>query len=161
MSETLLTIQEASEISGKSIQTIRRAIKGSKLSSKRRKTPQGFNYLVSRDSLFNYYQLQAGLFDREQGGLGKVSPGSNAGAASGANAGAKKSTETKLSPQYATLEELKRLQSEIESVLVEHKKEKESFMRFMKAFQERFVVLENQIKLIEQPGKKRWYQFWK
>jgi predicted transcriptional regulator len=143
MAETFLTIQEAAQISGKSIQTIRRAIKSNKLTSKRKRTPQGFNYVISRDSVINAFKLQATLFDREKGGLDSS-----------------RKSEKGLSKEYATLEELKKLQAEIENVLSEHRKEKESFVRFMKAFQEKFMVLENQLKLIEQP-KKHWFHFWK
>lgn len=139
MAETFVTIQEASDLSGKSLQTIRRAIKGSKLSTKRKRTPQGFNYMISRDSLFKAYKIQSTLFDREKGGLDR---------------------QAKIEPEYATIDQLKKLENNIESILGDNKKEKESFMRFMKAFQERFMVLENQIKLIEQP-KKKWFHFWK
>ena len=44
----------------------------------------------------------------------------------------------------------------------ENRKDKETFMRFVKIFQDRFTALENQVKLLEEPtGKKRWFQFWK
>ena len=142
MSETFLSIQEAAEVSGKSIQTIRRAVKAKKLSVKKKRTPQGFNYLIGKESLTRFYKIQAGLFEREAGGINK---------------GAVKTKG--LTAEFATVEDLKKFQKDIEVVLEEHKKEKESFMRFMKAFQERFVVLENQLKLLEQP-KKKWYQFW-
>lgn len=140
MSETFLTIQEAAKISGKSIQTIRRAIKSNRLSTKRKRTPQGFNYMVSRESLIHLYKLQATLFDREKGGI--------------------ESHKNKVNPNYATFEDLKKLQEEIENALADHKKERENFVRFMKAFQEKFVVVENQLKLLEQPRKK-WYHFWR
>lgn len=141
MSETFLTIQEAAEISGKSIQTIRRAVKSKKVVIKKKRTPQGFNYLLGKDSLLKYYGIQATLFERDAGGI-------------------KGSAKTKsLTTEFATVEDLKKFQKDISEVLEEHKKEKESFMRFMKAFQERFVVLENQLKLLEQP-KKKWYQLW-
>jgi len=143
MTETLLSIQEASAISGKSIQTIRRAVKSKKVIVKRKRTPQGFNYLIGKESLLKYYNVQATLFEREQAGL-----------ASGKN------KTTAVSKEFATLEDLKKLQKDIEAVLDGHKKEKESFVRFMKAFQEKFVVMENQLKLLEAP-KKRWYQVWK
>ena len=142
MSETFLSIQEAAEISGKSIQTIRRAVKARKVATKKKKTPQGFNYLIGKESLMKFYKLQASLFEREAAGLDK---------------GAKTQS---LSSEFATVEDLKKFQKDIESLLEEHKKEKDSFMRFMKAFQERFVVLENQLKLLEQP-KKKWYAFWR
>ncbi len=141
MAETLLSIQEAAEISGKSIQTIRRAIKSRKVSCKRKRTPQGFNYMISRDSLVGYYKLQASQFDRDHVAI-------------------KESSNRSVSKEFASLDDLKKMQKDIEVVLDEHKKEKESFMRFMKAFQDRFVILENQLKLLEQP-KKRWFGFWK
>lgn len=141
MSETFLTIQEAAEVSEKSIQTIRRAVKAKKVAVKKKRTPQGFNYLIGKDSLLKFYKIQASLFERESGGI-------------------KGSVKAKgLTKEFATMEDLKKFQKDISDVLEEHKKEKESFMRFMKAFQERFVVLENQLKLLEQP-KKKWYRFW-
>ncbi len=144
MSETLLSIQEAAEISGKSIQTIRRAIKSNKIQGKRKKTPQGFNYMITRESLANYYKLAAGNFDREQGGI----------------KGSAKSSSKEVAGEFASLADLKKMQKEIEDILEGYKKEKETFMRFMKTFQERFMVMENQLKLIEQPQKK-WFEFWK
>ncbi len=140
MPETLLTIQEASKISGKSIQTIRRALKGKKLQAKKKKTPQGFNYLIVQDSLLKFYNLtQSSIFDREQRSV----------------------KESKaVAPEIATLHDLQKLQAHVESLLDDNKKDKESFMRFMKAFQDRFLALENQFKLLEAP-KKKWYQIWK
>lgn len=146
MAETLLSIHEAASISGKSVQTIRRAIKARKIQVKRRKTPQGFNYLVTQDSLKNYYKLQANLFEREQGSIKSHAPESRSKA---------------VPTDFVTHEDLKSLQQNIEQLLDEYKKEKDNFMRFAKAFQDRFVVLENQLKLIEEPRKKSWFQFWK
>jgi hypothetical protein len=139
MPETLLSMQEAAEITGKSIQTLRRALKTNKIQFKKRKTPQGFNYLIDKESLAAYYKLQASIFDREPAGIKKTS------------------TEV---AEYATIADLKRFRKDMESILDEHHKEKENFVRFMKAFQDRFVAMENQLKLLEQP-KKSWYHFWK
>jgi hypothetical protein len=55
MTETLITITDAASISGKSIQTIRRAIKAKKIKVKKQKTPQGFNYLIIKDTLLEWY----------------------------------------------------------------------------------------------------------
>ena len=46
-----VTLQEAAELIGKSVQTVRRMIKQGKLTSERVKTPQGFHYLVRRAGL--------------------------------------------------------------------------------------------------------------
>ena len=50
MSSEYISIQEAADLTGKSIQTIRRAIKTKKVEFKRRKTPQGFNYQIKASS---------------------------------------------------------------------------------------------------------------
>lgn len=140
MAETFLSIQEAADLSGKSIQTIRRAIKAKRIVCKRRRTAQGFNYLVSRESILGFYKIN--LLDREKGGLKP------------------KEQQTQIFGEFATIGDIKKLQEQIASALEEHKKEKENFMRLMKAVQEKFVFMENQLKLLEQP-KKRWFQFWK
>lgn len=140
MAETYITIQESAKLSGKSIQTIRRAVKSKKLKHKRKKTPQGFNYMVSRESVIEVYKLRIAKEDRKQAGL-------------------KKSKE--MAQEFATADDLKKVQSDIESLLRENEKAKESFMRFMKSFQEKFSVMENQLKLLEEPDKKKWYQFWR
>lgn len=144
MAETLLSIQEAAKISGKSIQTLRRALKAKKIRSQKKKTPQGFNYLVVQDSLMSFYKLKPSMFERDHASIKEEG----------------KTSTQELSTEFATIEEFKKLENSIGHILDEHKKEKENFMRFMKAFQERFVVLENQLKLLNQPQRK-WYQFWK
>jgi len=145
MAETVLTLQEVAALTGKSLQTIRRAIKAKKIDAKRKKTPQGFNYLISQDSVATFYKIDLDRLnrDREQGSLDR------------------KEKAVSTEGTYATLKDLQSLEKEVSDMLDEYKKEKESFMRFMKAFQEKFVVLENQLKLLEEPKKKHWYQFWK
>lgn len=149
MAETLLTIQEAAKISGKSIQTIRRALKGKKIKAKKQRTPQGFNYSIIQDSLISFYKLPAALFEREQQSLGREE-----------NLHPKKTSTKEVSTEFATMDDLKKMQQTVENLLGDHKKEKENFMRFMKAFQDRFMAMENQMKLLEQP-KKHWFRFWK
>ncbi|MDP4008083.1 MAG: hypothetical protein Q8P68_02725 [Candidatus Peregrinibacteria bacterium] len=53
----ILTIQEASKLSQKSTQTIRRLIKTNKIKCKRKRTPQGFNYEINKDSLIKCFGL--------------------------------------------------------------------------------------------------------
>lgn len=142
MAETHITIQEAADLSGKSIQTIRRAVKSKKLAHRRKKTPQGFNYLVSRESVIEVYKLRIPKTERKAGRLKQ---------------GKKKKDDVQ---EFATIDDLKKLQGDITGMLEENEKAKESFMRFMKTFQEKFIVMENQLKLLEQPKEKKWYQFW-
>ena len=52
-----LSIKEAADLSGKSIQTIRRLIKSKKVKFKKDRTPQGFNYLIDEHSFCELYNL--------------------------------------------------------------------------------------------------------
>lgn len=143
MAETLYSIQEAAEIANKSVQTIRRALKAKKLTGKKQKTPQGFNYLIGEDALFSLYNI-----DRAHG---KVSTPALAAA-----------EQTSLVTEYASREELQEQKKVLDKLVDENRKDKDTFMRFVKVFQERFTSLESQVKLLEEPGKKKkWYQFWK
>ena len=143
MTETFITIQDAAEISGKSIQTIRRALKGNKIIYKRKRTPQGFNYLLNRESLLRAYKLQSTLFERERAGLGNTAP--------------KSDIDT---TRFAAAEDLQKLKEELNQSIENYKNDKENFMLFIKAFQDRCMVMENQLKMLEKPRKK-WFQFWK
>ncbi len=143
MSATLITIQEAAEISGKSVQTIRRAIKAKKIKARKKKTPQGYNYGVDRESLIKQYKIRLNTQEKSKSGIKK------------------KKTALGHTEGTPTYKEFRRIQSDIEDLMEEQRKTKENFMRFMKTFQERFVLLENQLKLLEEPKDKKWYQFWK
>jgi hypothetical protein len=143
MAETLYSIQEAAEVANKSIQTIRRALKSKKLTGKKQKTPQGFNYLISEDTLFTFYKI-----DRSHG---KVKTPALAVA-----------EQTSLVTEYASREEVLENKKVLDRLVDENRKDKDTFMRFVKVFQERFTSLESQMKMLEEPGKKKkWFQFWK
>ena len=60
MSTCYITIKDAAELSGKSVQTIRRLIKSKKVKFKRDKTPQGFNYLIDKNSFMEFYNITRG-----------------------------------------------------------------------------------------------------
>ncbi len=142
MAETLYTIQEAAEAAGKSIQTIRRALKAKKLTAKKQKTPQGFNYLIGEDQLLAFYKIE-----RPHGKIKGTS---------------EKAEQTSLITEYASKEEVVEQKRVLDRLVDENRKDKDTFMRFVKVFQERFTSLESQVKLLEEPGKKkRWFQFWK
>ncbi|MBI2463503.1 helix-turn-helix domain-containing protein [Candidatus Peregrinibacteria bacterium] len=59
MEKGLLTINEASSLSGKSPQTIRRLLKQKKLKFRRKRTPQGFSYFIDRSSIADYFDLDS------------------------------------------------------------------------------------------------------
>ena len=53
-----ISIKDAADLSGKSIQTIRRLIKSKKVKFKKDRTPQGFNYLIDEQSFCAFYNIQ-------------------------------------------------------------------------------------------------------
>jgi excisionase family DNA binding protein len=57
MVNQLITIGEAADLVNKSAQTIRRLIKTNKIKFKRKRTPQGFNYVVDKASLLEFFRL--------------------------------------------------------------------------------------------------------
>jgi len=142
MAETLYTIQEAAEAAGKSVQTIRRALKSKKLIAKKQKTPQGFNYLIGEEALVAFYKVE-----RPHGAL---------------KTKAAATEQTSITTEYASQEEVTEQKRILGRLVEENRKDKDTFMRFVKVFQERFTALESQVKLLEEPGKKKkWFQFWK
>jgi len=130
----LININEAAKISGKSIQTIRRMIKQKKISVRRQKTPQGFNYLIIKDSLVEYLNRDTQM--HTQG------------------------TETNQIPdrEHRPIMELEHFNATIQKLIEQNERDKGNFFQLIKTFQDRVVALENQIKLLEAP-KKRWWQF--
>ncbi|MFC1810951.1 hypothetical protein ACFLZH_05605 [Patescibacteria group bacterium] len=147
MAETFLSIQEAAEIADKSIQTIRRAIKSKKLKARKKKTPQGYNFMIDKDSLRKTYDLRS-IFDeqakeKKSEQKDKISK-----------------TGRKITKQYLTKDDLGMFKDTVQKLIDQHEKDKENFFRLIKTFQDRVVVLENQVKLLAEP-KKKWYQIWK
>lgn len=146
MAQTFLTIQEAAELTQKSVQTIRRAIQSKKVKSRKKKTPQGYNYMIDKDSLVGTYELKKA--NAEVVAEKKVS-------------GEKISKSTKkIARQYLTHDDLGIFKETVHSLIEQNEKDKENFFRLVKTFQDRVVVLENQVKLLAQP-KKKWFQLWK
>lgn len=65
MTNQMLTLQEAAFISRKSAQTIRRLIKSNKIKYRKRKTPQGFNYYIEKESLLDFFDLTPRVLPEE------------------------------------------------------------------------------------------------
>lgn len=128
----LININEAATLSGKSIQTIRRMIKQKKITVRKQKTPQGFNYLVDKDSLT---QAIVSSQDIEREHRPITAP-------SGEDFKA----------------EAERFNSTIQKLIEQNERDKENFFQLIRTFQDRVGTLENQIKLLEAP-KKRWWRF--
>jgi len=157
MAQTFLTIQEAAMLSNKSIQTIRRAIKGKKLKARKSKTPQGYNYMVDRQSLVSIYDLK----NIDESKLNKeTTENENETKDTDELKTEVAKTQKKLSKQFITSEELGLFKETMQKLIDQHEKDKENLFRLIKSFQDRMIVLENQVKMLEAP-KKKWYEIWK
>ncbi|MCD6109990.1 helix-turn-helix domain-containing protein [bacterium] len=146
MAQIFLTIQESADLTKKSVQTIRRAIRSKKIKSRKKKTPQGYNYMLDKDSLIKTYGL-------EKANDEVVAEKKKSGAKISKNA-------KKIAKQYLTRDDLGIFKETVQNLIEQNEKDKENFFRLIKTFQDRVVVLENQVKLLAQP-KKKWYQIWK
>jgi hypothetical protein len=159
MEKEFISIQEAADLSLKSIQTIRRAIKSKKLRIKRQKTPQGFNYLIEKNSFCEFY------------GINVVAPESaKVSAPSSEIAGATNKkvksfikfsdTEESEDKMYISANDFRSFSQTMEKLLGQHSDERQNFLRLVTSLQEKIVVLENQLNLLQAP-RKSWFHFWK
>lgn len=152
MAQEFLTIQEASEISTKSIQTIRRAVKAKKLKFKRKRTPQGFNYLVEKDSLLKTYKIsKAKAVTPAPEKIQKIET--------------KKTIKIEVgkkdkSDKFITSGDFQTLTKALEKLMNQHSEERQSFLGLVNNLNEKIFSMENQLKLLQAP-KKHWFSFWK
>jgi len=147
MGNSYITIQEAAELADKSIQTIRRALKGKKLKFKRQDTPQGFNYLINRESLCSIYKIV-------------IKGEKQAEVKEEAKESAPKVTATKSDKMMISAEDFNSFARTMESLISQHSEERRSFLHLVNTLQEKIFVLENQINLLKEP-KAKWYQVWR
>lgn len=145
-----ISIQEAADLSGKSIQTIRRAIKLKKLLARKKDTPQGFIYSIDFNSLCQLYKIRI----RDES----------------IETQAKKTLRDKKSKDNPVAEsekmvvetaDFKSFVRTMESLIEKHGEERRNFLKLVDTLQERIFVLENQLNLLKAPESKRWFHFWK
>lgn len=143
MAKEFITIQESADISKKSIQTIRRAIKAHKIKYKKIRTPQGFNYLINYKSLCELYDVKMEPNVKEEIKNEK-----------------KSSIETSKKDIHISAEDFRDFTKTMERLISQHSEERQNFLRLVNTLQEKIFVLENQLNLLKSPAKK-WYQLWK
>lgn len=138
-----ISIKDAAKISNKSIQTIRRAIKSNKIDYKKQKTPQGFNYLIDRESFYNEYNIaRADTTQRIQSHqVAQVSQ-----------------LATKQMEGFQT--QLTEFSETMKTLVEQHAKEKENLFKLIETFQNKVISLENKLKLVEENMNRRWWRFW-
>lgn len=153
MVDKYISIQRAAKLSGKSIQTIRRAVKAKKLRFKKKKTPQGFNYSISQDSLCELYNLQLETKNVET----KQAPEAKVEEKQEVKAEVKEEPKNTMTIDAA---DFRSFAQTMERLVSQHAEERQSFLRLVNTMQEKIFVMENQINLLKTP-ERRWYQVWK
>lgn len=157
-----LTIQDAADISNKSVQTIRRAIKAGKLKYRKRKTPQGFNYSVSRIALCEAYNLKLEDEVKEENVKNQINETVKKAVDEQRNdlSNAIEKEQREENGNYITQEDFHSFAKTLEKLISQHADERQNFLRLVNTLQEKIFVLENQINLLKSPDKK-WFNFWK
>ena len=156
MSKKFISIQQAADMSEKSIQTIRRGIKSKKFKFKKQKTPQGFNYLVDRESFCTAYNVK----DTTSKDTTKETNTESK------NTTEKQKTNTKAeatevsTENFITLDHLKEFTNTLDRMMKQHSEERQNFVRLIGTLQEKIFVLENQVNILQAP-KKKWFELWK
>lgn len=145
MTMEYITIQDAAELSGKSIQTIRRAIKTKKVQTKKQKTPQGFNYLIERGSLIEFYNLKIAESPKIVNEMPEI----------------KETVSKKEDNFYISTDDFRNFTQTLERMVNQHSDERQNFLRLVNTLQEKIFVLENQLNLLKAPQQKSWLKFWK
>ena len=153
MSTCYITIKNASEISGKSIQTIRRLVKAKKVKFKRDKTPQGFNYLIDETSFKEYYNIA-----REHAKVEKKEVKAKAVEVE-AEADQPKET-TKALAGKVEFEAAVEFNETLRHMIKQHSTEKESLFKLIDSFQGKVIALENRLKIETEKQNKPWYKIW-
>jgi hypothetical protein len=139
-----ISIKDAAKVSNKSIQTIRRAIKSNKIGYKKQKTPQGFNYLIDRESFFNEYNISRAKTTQRI---------------------TNSETTTQIT-ELATLQmesfqtQLTEFSETMRTLVEQHAKEKENLFKLIETFQNKVISLENKLKLVEENISRSWWRFW-
>lgn len=168
-------------LSDKSAQTIRRLIKGNKVRYRKYRTPQGFTYLVEKNSLMNHFEIEEGK-ERPQNDepelVEEFVPEDEL------------DTEDDETEQPApVVEQIYRqerpepqtrpfnmangssapmddqtaagFQTVMTQIVQQHREDKKRLFELLEIFQKRILVLEDQIKQLEAPkSKKRWFELW-
>lgn len=184
--QELITIIHAAQLSGKSIQTIRRMIKQKKIKVRKQKTPQGFNYLVIRESLaefMNDVKNKTYIFD--QNGFEAQEAGYST-QQNQAPTQPQTQNQTTNQPTQSTIQnsieaeststrehrsitqdafedfknEVAKFNLTIQQLNEQSARDKANFFELIKTFQDRVIILENQIKQLEAPKPSKW-KFWK
>lgn len=179
-----LNLQDAALLSDKSAQTIRRLIKGNKVRYRKYRTPQGFTYLVEKNSLMNHFEIEEGK-ERPQNDepelVEEFVPEDELDTDD-----EEEEEEEEEAPVVEQVYRQERpepqtrpfntangasapaddqtaagFQTVMTQLVQQHREDKKRLFELLEIFQKRILVLEDQIKQLEAPkSKKRWFGLW-
>lgn len=161
--DTYISIKDAAELSGKSVQTIRRMIKAKKLKFKKERTPQGFNYLLEKESVYSHFGIK---HDDSTPQVLEATPTAQTDIVEAVEAKVKEE-ETPVAPAVAqdrqhqkivNYEPVKEFNETIQKIVDQHGKEKENLFKLIESFQNKVVFLETKLK--DKSSKKGLFRLW-
>jgi len=171
MTNIYITIKESSEICGKSVQTIRRMIKAKKIKFRKDKTPQGFNYLVDKISLCEYFgiELAEGIQETEtQEATEVIQDEVEAVEVTAINTPKEEvveaSTETNIvtndrqQQKIVNYEPVREFNDTLQQLIAQHGKEKDNLFKLIESFQNKVINLETKLK--DNKSRKSWLKLW-
>jgi hypothetical protein len=174
-----ITIKEASDLSGKSIQTVRRMIKSKKIRYRKDKTPQGFNYLIELESAIEVFRLtqnDLSMLSQTQDGeafapqatqetVTKTVMAEDQDYAETSTLDDAAETATTLTTldrshqKIVSYEPIKEFTDTMQKLIDQHGKEKENLFKLIENFQNKVISLESKLK-VETASKKTWFKIW-
>lgn len=163
-----LNLKDAALLSGKSAQTIRRLIKGNTVRYRKYKTPQGFSYLVEKTSLTNHYKLndEPPVEVEEEGELvEEFDPEEETPVVEEVKYAQERPQASRpfhgASPNNngPSRDASGDFQTVVSQLVQQHREDKKRLFELLEIFQNRILVLEDQIKQLEAPKQKK-RRFW-
>ena|SRR3989338_2166905 len=163
-----ISIAEAAEITGKSIQTIRRMIKSKKIKTKRMRTPQGFNYLIEKGFLMHRVQKLRLRQEASNQASTQATTRTTIREEEDTHVDSPEAQQPDISHD-ATFEpershrsvrsEIETFNTSMQRLMDQHEQDKRNFFALIKTFQDRVIILENEIKQLSAPKKSWWKVF--
>jgi len=147
-----ISLKDASLLTDRSPQTIRRLIKSNQIRYRKYKTPQGFTYLVEKTSLLEHFkdeeihekEFEEELEESEAELIEEFTPNASF-------QHREEPTPPPPSPAFPTI---------INELIRQHREDKDRLFELLETFQKRILTLEDHIRQIEAPkqAKRKWYQ---
>lgn len=161
MASKYISINDAAELTGKSPQTIRRLIKAKKVKFRKIKTPQGFNYDINRESIMEFYDIDAEATVETQAVQeeAKAAPAQKQEVTKDEANTIKQLLDSRSHKVLVEYAPVKEFNNTLQVLLKQHSKEKENLFKLVEAFQNKVVTLETKLKASEDQNRK-WYKFW-